>query len=280
MNNPVENFVRSLQFALAILVAFTLVTQSQAIIIRHDKSVSDYRARESRFPAIFYLERQDVGKICVATLIDSQWALTAAHCTTITSLRDTLRDGDKFSVLVAGKERFIDQLAVHPDYRPDSPGEVDLALLRFSEPLELPRPVMLNTRQDETGKVVSLVGWGYFGVGTQGRQFSDGILRMAENRIQSAGRRLSIQFDDPRQRGSDVLELEGMPSLGDSGGPALVREGSEWLLAGVAVGEVMGEGFQEETQGRYGSIAVYERVSRHVGWIRHTLSEWAAPTSE
>jgi len=64
-----------------------------------------------------------------------------------------------------------------------------------------------------------------------------------------------------------------MPSLGDSGGPALIQEEDRWLLAGIAVGEVMDENFTEETQGSYGSVAVYERVSRHVEWIRRTMRE-------
>ena len=254
-----------------VLIGLILVTQSQAIIIRHDKSVRDYRVRESQFPAIFYLERQDTRRTCVATLIDPQWAITAAHCASITSLQETLRNGRRFAVTVAGRERLIDRLTMHPDYVPDSPEEVDLALLRFSQPLALPRPVALNSRQDEEGKIVSLLGWGYSGLGTTGREFSDGNLRLAQNRIESIGRRLFIRFDDPRQLGSDVLDLEGMPGLGDSGGPALMREGDEWRLAGVAVGEVMGEDFQEETQGRYGSVAVYERVSRHLDWIRRTI---------
>ena len=82
-----------------------------------------------------------------------------------------------------------------------------------------------------------------------------------------------LRRSDPRQLASAVLELEGMPSLGDSGGPALVQGQGGWLLAGIAVGEIMDENFTEETQGSYGSIAVYERVSSHLEWIRRTIME-------
>ncbi|MBT8146046.1 MAG: trypsin-like serine protease [Gammaproteobacteria bacterium] len=256
---------------LVMLLVIVLAAESQAIIIRHDKSVRDYRARESRFPAVFYLERQDIGKICVATLIDPQWAITAAHCGSVTSLSETLRAGSGFAVSVSGQERLIDLMVAHPNYTPDTPEEVDLALIRFSEPLVTPRPVRLNGRQQEQGKVVSLLGWGFWGMGTTGRQSSDGTLRMAQNRIETAGRRLTIQFGDPRQSDHHVLELEGMPSLGDSGGPALLREEEGWVLAGIAIGEVMDENFDEETQGKYGSVAVYERISRHLDWIASTI---------
>ena len=38
-----------------------------------------------------------------------------------------------------------------------------------------------------------------------------------------------------------------------------------------AIGEVAGDQFYEETQGKYGSIAVYERVSLHLDWINSIL---------
>jgi secreted trypsin-like serine protease len=273
LNSLAGKLVRLLVLPVLALATVLLVIPSQAIIIRHDKNARDYRARESDFPAVFFLERQDIGKTCVATLIDPQWAITAAHCATITSLRSNLRDGGGHAVMVSGQQYLIDLLVVHPNYLPDSPQEVDLALLKFSAPLEMPRPIEINAAQDEAGAVVSLLGWGFYGLGTTGRQFNDGSFRMAQNRVESADRRLAIRFDDPRQQISEVLDLEGMPSLGDSGGPALVQGPSGWLLAGIAVGEVMDESFTEETQGSYGSIAVYERVSRHLEWIRRTIRE-------
>jgi hypothetical protein len=42
-------------------------------------------------------------------------------------------------------------------------------------------------------------------------------------------------------------------------------------LAGVAVGEQIQPGFSEETQGKYGSIAVYERISAHIKWIETVI---------
>lgn len=273
MNRVTGKIQYPLMAGLVMLVVIMLATQSQAIIIRHDKSVRDYRARESRFPAVFYLERQDIGKICVATLIDPQWAITAAHCGSVTSLSDTLQAGSSFAVSVSGQERLIDLMMVHPNYTPDTSEEVDLALIRFSEPLKTPRPVKLNARQEELGKVVSLLGWGFSGMGTTGRRTSDGTLRLAQNRIETAGQRLTIQFGDPRQSDDHVLEMEGMPSLGDSGGPALLQKDDEWVLAGIAVGEVMDENFDDETQGKYGSVAVYERISRHLDWITSTMKD-------
>jgi hypothetical protein len=126
-------------------------------------------------------------------------------------------------------------------------------------------------QETELNKIVSILGWGYFGLGTTGRQYNDGSLRLATNRISEAGRRLRISFDDPRDRNADSLELEGLPGLGDSGGPALIKTSLGFSLAGVAVGEVEGEDFSEETQGKYGSVAVYERLSLHLDWIEAVI---------
>jgi hypothetical protein len=174
----------------------------------------------------------------------------------------------------------IDRLVIHPQYQPGRPTEVDLALLRFEQSLDLPSPVSLNVDSEESGQVVRLLGWGFFGLGTSGRQYDDGQFRLANNRVELAGQRLRIRFDDPRELDSSALDLEGMPGLGDSGGPALLLEGDRWILAGVAVGEIMDENFSEETQGSYGAVAVYERVSRHLEWIRRTISPLHASPGE
>ncbi|MCG8503625.1 MAG: hypothetical protein MI755_03370, partial [Sphingomonadales bacterium] len=124
---------------------------------------------------------------------------------------------------------------------------------------------------DEGDAVVTLVGWGFFGVGTTGRQYSDGVMRRATNRISNAGQRLHIKFGDPRDAATDTQPLEGMPGLWDSGGPALIQARTGYSLAGVAVGEIEGDDFSEETQGRYGSEAVYERISSHIQWIEAVI---------
>ena len=37
------------------------------------------------------------------------------------------------------------------------------------------------------------------------------------------------------------------------------------------MGEVEGADFSEETQGKYGAIAIYERLSRHISWIEAVI---------
>lgn len=244
---------------------------TQAIIIRHDTGPDRYEVRNSEFPAVFFLERQGARKVCAATVIHQRWAISAAHCTEETMLGDTLEHGRRFAVEVGGQVREIDLMIIHPDYDQQAVADVDLVLLRFREVAELPLPMPLHLVDDELDTVVNILGWGFFGLGTTGRQYDDGVLRLARNRVAEAGARLRIVFDDPRDRLADALDLEGMPALGDSGGPALIATATGYHLAGVAVGEVQGADFSEETQGSYGAVAVYERISRHIDWIETVI---------
>jgi len=263
-----------------LLLVMSLHVAAQAIIIRHDRNYASYRGEEARYAAVFYLERQENRRVCAATLIDPRWAITAAHCVLETGLRDTLMRSMRFTVSIAGAEREVVSVILHPDYRPGEHDEVDLALLDFGVPMPFPVPLKMNRMDDEAGQIADLVGWGYFGLGTTGRQYSDGQFRRAQNRIERADQRLLIRFDDPRSVPQVALDLEGMPGLGDSGGPALLAGAGGWLLAGVAVGELNAPQFREETQGSYGAEAVYERISKHLEWIERTIQANAITASE
>lgn len=257
--------------ALISLISLLATLPSQAIIIRHDVGPASYEVQTRDYPAVFFLERQGNRRVCAATVIHKRWAITAAHCTEETMLADTLHNDRRFAVTVAGKSREIDLMIVHPDYDQRAATDVDLVLLRFREESAIPHPVPLQTESDEVQQVVSILGWGYFGLGTTGRQYDDGVMRLAQNRVTAAENRLRFVFDDPRDRLTESLSLEGMPSLGDSGGPALIATEGGYRLAGIAVGEVEGENFTEENQGAYGAVAVYERISRHIEWIETVI---------
>lgn len=268
-----RSFLTLISYHLYLLVPVIVTSSfaSHAIIVRHDVQSTDYEIRAIDYPAIFFLERQGSRKICVATVIHQQWALTAAHCTEETMVEEIVDAGRRFGVRVAGKSREIDLVIKHPLYDQRSATDVDLALLRFREPSNTPLPIDLQQEPDELGEEISLIGWGYFGLGTLGRQYDDGRLRRATNIISTAERYLRFEFDDPRDAMSDSLPLEGMPSLGDSGGPALIESELGAKLAGIAVGQIQGADYEEETQGKYGATAVYERVSSHIDWIEEVV---------
>ena len=179
-----------------------------------------------------------------------------------TLLGNTLANGRDFAViLVGGQDREIDAVIIHPEFDLEDAADVDCccpAILKQAS--RTPRAMPLHLQESAPDSIVTLLGWGYFGLGTTGRQYNDGSLRLARNRITDVDRRFKIRFDDPRDRASQALPLEGVPSLGDSGGPALLENEDGLFLIGITVGEVTVNGFSEETQGEYGAVAVYESV--------------------
>ena len=261
-----------MRVVLIVYLVSLFALRSYGIIIRHDVASGDYSLRASDFSQVFYLELQGQRKVCGATLISNRWALTAAHCVSETSLGSVIERGDEFQVEIANVPRSIDRVMLHPDFTSLKTPEVDLALLRFVQKVNYPKPIPVNTEVDELGEIVTLVGWGYFGLGTTGRQYDDGTKRQAKNRIIQVDQRLFSFFDDPRQLNNAALPLEGTLSLGDSGGPAFLETSEGLILAGVSVGQIEGPDFSEETQGQYGSVAVYERVSLHINWINSVVN--------
>ncbi len=270
-------------FILALLLA--TFSSVHAIVIRHDTGYSQYVASESTFPSVFWLEQRSLRKVCVATLIDAQWALTAAHCVEETDLRAHIARAGEYVVQIAGLLTGIDRVEMHPNYafRYDEAHlneEVDLALLHLSEPLSSPVPMPLYREQDELDRVATLLGWGYFGLGTTGIQRDDGRFRQAQNRVSAAQGRLRFDFDDPRLPASRAVELEGLPGLGDSGGPALLETSEGWRLAGVAVGEIAPQEAPPGVQGLYGAIGVYERISGHLDWIDSVVASTSVGSTQ
>jgi len=259
----------------SLLLCASFVSSGSAIIIRHDVGPTRYEVSQSSYPSVFFLEQQGNRKICAATVIHQQWALTAAHCVGQTLLGNTLANDRDFAVVIAGQDREIDAVIIHPEFDLEGAADVDLALLRFKQASATPRAMPLHLQELETDSIVTLLGWGYFGLGTTGRQYNDGSLRLAKNRITDVDRRFRIRFDDPRDSASQTLPLEGMPSLGDSGGPALLETENGVFLVGITVGEVEAGDFSEETQGKYGAVAVYESVVSQLDWIEAVIGSLA-----
>ncbi|MDO8907178.1 MAG: trypsin-like serine protease [Pseudohongiella sp.] len=271
--------VRQLLQTVVLCLCAGAMLPASAIVTRHDTGYSRFLASESDYPAVFPLHVEQQRKTCVATLISQRWALTAAHCAGQTPLNEQLQATGSYPVTIAGQQFSVDRLVFHPAWTEAAtdvfdPDQIDLVLLRLDADVAHVRFIPLYAGDQELGQILTFLGWGYSGIGRTGISVNDGRLRFAHNRVSAADRQLYFRFNDPQGPGSLAVDFEGIPGLGDSGGPALMTGGGLLQLAGIAVGELEAgaNNHLKQPGGRYGATVVYERVSRHIDWIWQVIA--------
>ena len=256
-----------MRFLASFLVFSLLITQADAIVIRHDSKSEVYHADSADYPALFALYKTDKGyNECVATLIAPQWAITAAHCTEDPAL-DRLAGSSGYPVMVNNQKRLINKVVRHEAAEQEQPS--DFALLHFSEAITDTQPISLYTENNETGKTVFIPGWGDTGNGIDGITGADGQFRIAQNIVDTAMDGWLIwKFDNPDSENSNALPLEGISGPGDSGGPALIRTQDGLFIAGVSSGQ---DTFGK-AEGLYGAEEYFVRVSHFADWIDQVIN--------
>lgn len=241
------------------LILFFLA--SNEIIIRHDKPDSDYITFGKELSvtnAIVLYNSTDLA----GTLISPKWILSAAH------VAETIEDDQK--LILNGESVGISQIIIHPEWQEN--GRPDLALIELENEVFGVEPVSLCKERDEVGRTVIVAGIGDFGTGITGVEGNPGTMRAATNRVDgstSDGYYLYWLFDAPDSENS--TELEGIAGPGDSSGPAFIKDGNRYSIAGISSAQsTRATGGKE---GVYGVTEFYVRVSTFVEWIEKTISE-------
>ena len=225
----------------------------EAIIIRHDREDSRYIALGRKYLSVCHLNLPD-GE---GTLIAPDWILTAAHVAL------DLEKGHQ--VTVNGKNYMITKVLIHPDYLRS---RHDIALLKLNKTVHHVEPVSLYRETDEVGKLVTIVGGGDTGTGLTGPVRNDGKIRGAHNHVDEVNKAWIIFAFN----GSDTaLDLEGISGPGDSGGPAFIEKDGRLYVAGVSAIQSFAK--QGLSEGRYGVLEYYTRVSSYLDWIDEALAE-------
>ena len=227
----------------AALVAATLALPAAAILTRSDRDDEEYRELATRYPAA-------VGLGIAAgtgTLIAPRWLLTSARAaSTLRSSRDPLR--------LAGRLVEVQEILVHPDWRPGE--EADIALLFLREPVTGLEPVDTYRSSDEAAQTARIVSHGETGrIGSlPGQRKTDGLARAAINTVDRvAARTLGMRIKGPE----DASDLQGALVDTDTGAPAFFEVGGRTWVAGIA--------------SRPGEWETYVRVSAFAAWIEEAM---------
>jgi hypothetical protein len=265
------------RFLLLLLLAAS--STASAIVIRHDVDDAKYRIPASEFLALADMPGEGHG-----VLIAPQWVVTAAH--TLPAHAELKQIG------INGMDRDVERVVVHSGYKtlPQAlvdqamaSGEAmlivvflassdDIALIKLSQPVTDVAPVAIYRGMEEPGQIAKIVGKGATGAGATGhdRQGPNRTeLRRAFNTITSAYERwLCYVFDEP----PSALPLEGILGNGDSGGPVLIQNEDQWLLAGLASWKVAHGHVMTARPGRYGQTNCNVRLSHYVEWIDDVMA--------
>ncbi|ALC48244.1 CG32808, partial [Drosophila busckii] len=219
---------------------------------------------------------------CGASLLNSGWAMTAAHCVRgATPAQLNLQYGSNKLRRNATQLAAIAAIYVHPDYQPQDKHMNDIALLQLQLPLnfnELVQPVRLPQPQQPTlgNTSVVLVGWGLNAASyTQTGGVVQKHLQKVELQVfsdEDCSNRHQTQLFDT-QLCAGVPEGGKGQCSGDSGGPL--------LLAGTdtQVG-IVSWSIKPCTRPPY--PGVFTEVSAYVDWIVKLVGSTAksVPTSQ
>jgi hypothetical protein len=247
-------------------------------VIRHDVDVERYRELGHRleFASVGrYSTSRTSADYAAGVLIAPTWVLTAAHFP------------EERTVWLFGNELYETKRIVrHPRLVPGA-GEQqwtgwDLALIELDRPVTGVRPAARYRGENEVGKLVTKIGYGYLGDGVNGLKSPPVAERLAgQNVIDAAGGRLGsrtfgpdvlvFDFDSPLSSETNrfgsptpvALEIGG--AKGDSGGGVFAHNAGQWQLLGIVSG-----GLSREI--RYGSVAALARVSTANTWIDSVIT--------
>jgi hypothetical protein len=151
----------------------------------------------------------------------------------------------------------------------------DLALISLKEPLQNITPLSLNLTLPALNSEVFISGFGLHGTGSFPDQEFDSKKRWGTNKLSIISKEssivgpstlsntpdktiLSISFDE------NISSLESLVSLGDSGGPLLLKENGSFTIIGIT--SWVSQSLDSLNRG-YGASAGFSSIEQNAEWI-------------
>lgn len=278
-------------FVLTICMVGLAASPTLAGVIRHDRTDAWHQtlAAEPQFDGVGFLLNQATGGAGSATLLSSEWVLTAAHVVDVL----TLGGNSGFFFDLGGPRTNIAEMYTHPNW---NSGDItkgwDIGLVRLAEPLTGLNYAEIFSGPAPLGMEGTLVGYGITGSGnTGGLGGTFGTKRAIRNVFDATSDQfypnasalgLGIDFDHPDQPDLNVfgdatpLDRESFPGLGDSGGGYWIEENGTWKIAAIQSWGLY-RGFAPNFGG-YSDVAISMQVAPALPWIQ-TISGVPEPAS-
>lgn len=255
----------SKKFTIVTLLLISVSVSNVPAATRIAKIIGGHPANSSAWPwmagLVFKHSSNINGVFCGASLIATDWVLTAAHCV-------FYEDSSTFDVIInqaqlesSGGERLtVDHIVIHPLYN-DFTLKNDLALIKLATPSENSPVKILSsfTVQDHAGKPAIALGWGTTSATTE--QYPSELHKVNLPIIStSLCTKVMGDITDNMLCAGDGLGTKDT-CFGDSGGPLIIydKESNSWRQAGIT-----SWGFGCAEPGFYG---VYTRVKNFARFI-------------